>query len=275
MMMVAFSMNSFWILISEQYCQDECNNCVSDEVKVCGSDGFTYSDKCELCHAKCDGKPDLVVGCTGCSCPCPCNGNLTCAEKCLQCQMENQNPGPEEAVCGTDGITYADSCRLLQCGNCNDPSVVEQCKGNCPCRSTTPPPPPPPTSSPCQQICSQCNKFPPPGNEVCASDGLTYADSCALLCASCNNPVPGLVEDCKGVCPCAQPPPPDPCVRNCNNTFELACGSDGLTYPSVCVLEQVSCLNPTKKIKPQCMGKCPCIPGNMIIHSSIKNIDII
>ena len=68
----------------------------------------------------------------------------------------------------------------------------------------------------CQDECQKCVQNPIPG-AVCGNDGITYQDSCQLLCASCEKPE--LEEKCKGYCPCVEPPPPppppsSPCVTN-------------------------------------------------------------
>ena len=109
----------------------------------------------------------------------------------------------------------------------------------------------------CLLKCYRCREFvtlAPLVKSVCGSDNKTYSDDCNLLCESCNNP--GLVEQCKGKCPCKSIK--DPCFTLCHDEFDLVCGTNNVTYPSSCILEQIACLNPNVGLAQQCKGKCPC-----------------
>merc|ERR1712226_1478812 len=63
---------------------------------VCGTDGVTYSNSCELDRESCLGSQDIEVASDG-----------PCVEKCPKGCSKILDP-----VCGTDGITYSNSCEL-------------------------------------------------------------------------------------------------------------------------------------------------------------------
>ena len=56
----------------------------------------------------------------------------------LICDVVNPYP---ESVCGSDGKTYPESCKI-HVENCRNPglNITEECKGECPCDKSTPPP---------------------------------------------------------------------------------------------------------------------------------------
>ena len=218
---------------------DACKECLGSEQNkepVCGSDNRTYINACLLKCASCQNPAqNIQEQCKG-QCPCK-NCNNVC-------------PDIWNPVCGSNGQTYSNPCNL-DVTACLNPglNITLQCQGECPCNI------PPTPKPPCQEKCSKCKvgiPNPLPGKEVCGSDGVTYPDSCSLLCASCYNPA--LVEQCKGKCPCIN----DPCFKYCYDEFDPVCGTNDETYPSICILEQISCLNPSMNIERQCSDRCPC-----------------
>lgn len=94
--------------------------------QVCGSDGATYRDECELRTARCRGHPDLRVmyrgrcqkSCAQVVCPRPqsCLVDQTGSAHCVVCRAAPcpvpSNPGQE--LCGNNNVTYISSCHLRQ-----------------------------------------------------------------------------------------------------------------------------------------------------------------
>ncbi|KAG9332758.1 hypothetical protein JZ751_014857 [Albula glossodonta] len=87
--------------------------CVDSHQPVCGSDGTTYSNECELNVRACTQQQDLRVVAQG---ECKVCGNTVCAWgarcvqnkcDCPQCQGQLISP-----VCGSDGVTYDNACEL-------------------------------------------------------------------------------------------------------------------------------------------------------------------
>ncbi|XP_031635171.1 serine protease inhibitor dipetalogastin-like [Contarinia nasturtii] len=106
---------SILVLVFSKQCELDYPPCMctADIRPVCGSDGCTYNNICELECAKCY-YPDLYLAHNG-TCECICTAI-------------------SEPVCGTDGKNYENPCEL----NCaatanNDPCLTIDCYGQCPC----------------------------------------------------------------------------------------------------------------------------------------------
>ena len=48
------------------------------------------------------------------------------------------------------------------------------------------------------------------------------------------------------------------CNQVCLYSTEVVCGSNGLSYPNKCMLENSACQNPDKNIFMECDKECPC-----------------
>ncbi|XP_058019471.1 follistatin-related protein 3 [Ahaetulla prasina] len=104
-------------------CAPDCSN-LPRKLQVCGSNGFTYQDECELLTAKCKGQPDLEVMYQGqCKKSCSsvvCPGTHTCvvdqtgSAHCVMCRVE-PCPDPtslDHTICGNNNVTYPSTCHL-------------------------------------------------------------------------------------------------------------------------------------------------------------------
>uniref|UniRef100_A0A9J8DKY4 Agrin n=1 Tax=Cyprinus carpio carpio TaxID=630221 RepID=A0A9J8DKY4_CYPCA len=235
---------------------------------LCGMDGKTYLNDCERKLEECWTETDIPVkqqgpcdeSCTNCSFGAICDaqtGRCVCPKGCL----ETRQP-----VCGSDGMTYENECKLNveACTKQLDLRVVAhgECKT---CGSTVCS-----WGARCVQNqceCQQCTGQ--PVNPVCGSDGITYDNDCELRLVSCKKQrkidvaKPGVCdEDCgsggsgSGSETCEQ----DRCQRyggswdddteedRCVCDFSCqsvprspVCGSDGTTYTSDCELKKARC----------------------------------
>lgn len=117
-------------------------------------------------------------------------------------------------VCGSDGITYGNSCELKNAQKKNSNlSMVRN--GKCIGRGPI--------------VCDTL--FEP----VCGCDGKTYGNSCEFKSANQNNPRATYKE---GACPKVQKP------KICSYIYAPVCGSDGTTYANSCSLENAQIKNP-------------------------------
>uniref|UniRef100_A0A673M1Y2 Agrin n=1 Tax=Sinocyclocheilus rhinocerous TaxID=307959 RepID=A0A673M1Y2_9TELE len=270
---------------SEPVC--ECSDtCPQDQDPVCGSDGHTYSSSCQMKAMGCalqkqiqmqHKRPCADESCTNCSFGAICDaqtGRCVCPKGCL----ETRQP-----VCGSDGMTYENECKLNveACTKQLDLRVVAhgECKT---CGSTVCS-----WGARCVQNqceCQQCTGQ--PVKPVCGSDGTTYDNDCELRLASCKKQrkievtKPGVCdEDCgsggsgSGSETCEQ----DRCQRyggswdddteddrcvcdfNCQTVPRSpVCGSDGTTYTSECELKKARCEKQMDLLL-QSQGPCPAI----------------
>lgn len=174
-------------------------------------------------------------------------------------------------VCGINGVTYQNLCRIRECARVDKSNMG-------PCGV-------PDYKAPKEKKTCQCSfRFSP----VCATDFVTYQDSCVMKCAgarfknegSClrkcgcsniNKPVCGIDRKtyknecelkCEGVlklhdgdCP---NPKPKGC-EHCEGFFNAVCGVNGVTYDNMCYLK-------CSKVKLFCKKPCPSLKKNCKCH---------
>ncbi|KAK8723650.1 hypothetical protein OTU49_011479 [Cherax quadricarinatus] len=197
-------------------------DCVKIYMPVCASNGRTYHNKCILEAESCK---DRRAGGTGFVqvADVACEGDKNCQKDC----GETYQP-----VCGTNGVTYDNKCEL-SIASCVDPTIGQRNEGVCAASV-------PSTSSGSTRCREECAKIYMP---VCASNGRTYNNKCILEAESCKDRTAGgtgfvLVADgaCEG---------DKNCQKDCGETYQPVCGTNGVTYNNKCELSIASCVNST------------------------------
>ncbi|XP_062961532.1 agrin isoform X2 [Cynocephalus volans] len=236
---------------------------------VCGSDGVTYSNACELEATACALGREIRVARRG---PCDhcgqCRFGALCEAETGRCVCPSECVASAQPVCGSDGHTYASECELHVHACTHQISLRVASAGHCQtCGDTV-----------CafgavcsagQCVCPRCER--PPPSPVCGTDGITYRSTCELREAACRQQVnieearrgPCEQAECgsggsgsgdDGVCEqelCRQhggvwdeDSEDGPCVCgfSCQSVPRSpVCGSDGVTYGTECDLKKARC----------------------------------
>ena len=182
-------------------------------------------------------------------------------------------------VCGTCGngpelITYPNYC-IMKHVICSNPNAAIEwrCNGECPCsmpirtpftisrsimqppfttpRSTKRPPFTTPTSTRLPPFTTPTSTRRPPFTTPWSFRPVTYWTT-----------KPSTRFHQNGI-------PAKNCNRLCPYMYDAVCGSNGLTYPHKCMLENAACENPDKNILIKCNKECPCGEATFNDHSKI------
>ncbi|KAG9510152.1 Agrin [Fragariocoptes setiger] len=191
-------------------------NCPLIYEPICGSDGKTYGNECQMIAIACEKKtPIEIVHYGRCdqasngrpersTSPCDtvkCGYGSTCqvVNEQAECQCSSFCPALYQPVCGSDGKTYGNTCELQVSACKTQTAIAKLYDGEC-------------VSNP---------------TDIDSPDsGLTCANVRCRSGAICT------VKDGKPQCEC----PKYKCVAN-----EPVCGSDGKTYGSYCQLRSTAC----------------------------------
>ncbi|XP_060593963.1 agrin-like isoform X4 [Ruditapes philippinarum] len=191
-------------------------NCTQSITKVCGTDGNTYNNDCELMVASCKNRKHILLhrfgdceNCNGVQCKygADCvHGTCVCPQVC---------PHDYQSVCASDEKTYRNACEMrkeacrlnkeleiVKSGECHENEISGSGEGS---------------GSDCED--SLCER---------------YGGTCYL--------------DMEGISRCS-------CSFSCDAVRSPVCGSDGVTYGNKCELDKAAC-NGQKRIVVQSMDSC-------------------
>jgi len=197
--------------------------CFLGNSPVCGTNNVTYANDCILTllgqTKQYDGwcrQAEVPVDVDQTTTQTPQNGYLVNNQQAIDqyCPKCNNVLNP---VCGVNGVTYQNFCKLKECAQ------IERAS-NGPCGAINYMPSESPQDCPC------AFSFQP----ICGADGLTYANNCIALCS-------GVAKKSDNACirPCG-----------CTNIYKPVCSTDMKNFDNECLMN----CDGAKKMHD---GKCP------------------
>ncbi|CAI5441603.1 unnamed protein product [Caenorhabditis angaria] len=250
---------------SEDEAECQCHNKCEDVMRpVCATNGETFDNECEMRKRACETSTNLSIKHHG-TCGVGVCATFSECKKPKVCEIENGKPKcicPKctdelKEVCGSDGKTYPNECKLRQavcllgtnqnifvkyngiCEGCESQkcdfysSCVVGTNGKATCQ--------------CPDYCTGEHR------EVCGTDGVTYSSECHLRKSACHykkfivTAFEGKCDAClhvqctygqecrNGICICSYNCPENPPAN------ARICGENGVLYPSFCHLQLASC----------------------------------
>ncbi|XP_071039097.1 agrin-like isoform X2 [Parasteatoda tepidariorum] len=234
-------------------------NCEPVMRPVCGDDGKTYYNECEMRRSGCEVQRLLTAAYRG-----ACGAIGTCFEhECENgalCFMRNRKPycacvdcaEDFDPVCGTDGISYINECKLFReaCEQMKKIAVAYQglcsgcehkhCEYYAACESDS--------EGVGRCVCPKnCVKV---DSVICGTDGITYKNECEMRVAACEKEQYIMVGS-RGPCDLCQNVHCKHgarcenghciCAFDCPDAYDPVCGSDGTTYRNDCEMRRGSC----------------------------------
>ncbi|EEA06615.1 kazal-type serine protease inhibitor domain-containing protein [Cryptosporidium muris RN66] len=239
----------------------ECNQRCSEHYRpYCANNGITYNNYCEFRKAQCNNLTLSIVGFPGIPCDSQLFDENIIKEQLskLKCSISKKCSNYVFPVCGSDGITYRNSCYFKK-ARCKNPLLHRANLIGLPCGSYVGDSisdiinniPNRPNNSNITEVnrcwfnCTKVWKYP-----LCGSDGITYSSYCEMRNALCIEPdlrlvkIPGV--KCESVFQFIRPIEIDKCQNSCTYGNELLymCGSNHKTYYSFCELSIAMCHEP-------------------------------
>ncbi|KAJ1607768.1 signal peptide and kazal repeat-containing protein [Cryptosporidium canis] len=220
--------------------QDDCSiQCNLNFFPYCATNGVTYINECFYLRARCLDPKIQLQKLPGI--PCGLLGSMD-ATKYTGCE---KGCAPVEfPYCGTNGVTYINSC-ALDIAMCEDANIQLARLPGLACGSESKFEI---SGSECDGLCSE-HYIP-----YCGSDGRTYINYCDFRKSRCRDPTlsivgfPGLpcesqIFDEKVI---IQQTKKIECLRRnkCSSILLPICGSDGVTYRNPCEFKRARCRDP-------------------------------